>query len=131
MVWYNPGDGQYFLARSSAVGGQFLGVSDARGLQADQSVFIGPSGNPTSHSVAADPVKNQVYVAIGGGKGTLCGPSAAGIAQGCIAVFTTPKDDQCLAEGAPVREANAGEDSVFMNGKCRDNDRHAHNDHDR
>jgi hypothetical protein len=140
MVWYNPGDGQYFLARSSAAAAtQLLGVVDARGLQADTSVYTANKPNPpasSSHSVAADPVKNQVYVAIGGnGSSTVCGSvvpasqQAAANAQGCIAVYTTPKDDQCLAEGAPVRTANAGEDPVFMNGKCRDNDRHDH-DHD-
>jgi hypothetical protein len=127
-VWYNPGDGQYFLARSSGVGGQFLGVIDARGPQADTSVFIRPTGAPNSHSVAADPVKNQVYVAIGAGA-TVCGAQPGGSnAQGCIAVYTTTNDDKCLAEGAPVRTASAGEDPVFMNGRCRDHDRHDHDD---
>jgi hypothetical protein len=134
MVWYNPGDGQYFLARSSAAAAtQLLGVVDARGLQADQSVYTANKPNPpaaSSHSVAADPVKNQVYVAIGGnGSSTVCGSLPGGSnTQGCIAVYTTAKDDQCLAEGAPVRTANAGEDPVFMNGRCRDNDRHDHDD---
>src|SRR5262249_18512209 len=72
-VWYNPGEAHYFLARSSAVGSvQLLGVIDARGPQADSSVVTAPktqTGGPTianSHSVAADPIRNQVYVAIGG-----------------------------------------------------------------
>jgi hypothetical protein len=132
-VWYNPGDGQYFLARSSAPAAtQLLGVIDARGPQADTSVFTAKKPNPpaaSSHSVAADPVTNQVFVATGGnGSSTVCGTAGGSDAQGCIAVFTTPKDDQCLAEGAPVRTANAGEDPVFMNGKCRDNDHHHHDD---
>jgi hypothetical protein len=134
MVWYNPGDGQYFLARSSAAAAsQLLGVVDARGLEADTSVYTANKPNPpasSSHSVAADPVANQVFVAIGGnGSSTVCGTTGGTDLQGCIAVYTTPKDDQCLAEGAPVRTAHAGEDPVFMNGKCRDNDRHDH-DHD-
>jgi hypothetical protein len=129
MVWYNPGDGQYFLARSSAAAAsQLLGVVDARGLQEDTSVYTANKPNPpaaSSHSVAADPVSNQVFVATGGnGSSTTCGATGGSNATGCIAVFTTPKDDQCLAEGAPVRTANAGEDPVFMNGKCRDNDHH-------
>jgi hypothetical protein len=135
-VWYNPGDGQYFLARSSAPGPQqLLGVIDARGFQADQSVFtagksVPPApALPASHSVAADPVKNQVYVAIGGGASTLCGQNGGSDSQGCIAVFTTTNDDQCLAEGAPVRQANAREDLVFMRGKCRDLDNHDRDDH--
>jgi hypothetical protein len=136
MVWYNPGDGHYFLARSAAhddaAHTQKLGVIDARGLRADMSVFTanGPSPPaPGSHSVAADPVTNQVYVATGGGASTVCGTGGGSNAQGCIAVFTTKNDDQCLAEGAPVRTASAGEDPVFMNGRCRDHDRHDH-DHD-
>jgi hypothetical protein len=138
MVWYNPGDGQYFLARSSAAAAtQLLGVVDARGLVADQSVYTANKPNPpaaSSHSVAADPVSNQVFVAIGGnGSSTVCGTAGGGTtanAQGCIAVYTTPKDDQCLAEGAPVRTASTGEDPVFMNGRCRDNDRHDRDHHD-
>jgi hypothetical protein len=134
MVWYNPGDGQYFLARSSAAAAtQLLGVVDARGLVADQSVYTANKPNPpaaSSHSVAADPVANQVFVAIGGnGSSTVCGSVGGSNALGCIAAYTTPKDDQCLAEGAPVRTANIGEDPVFMNGRCRDNDRHDR-DHD-
>jgi hypothetical protein len=134
-VWYNPGDGQYFLARSSAPAAtQLLGVIDARGPQADTSVFTAKKPNPpaaSSHSVAADPVTNQVFVATGGnGSSTVCGTAGGSDAQGCIAVFTTPKDDQCLAEGAPVRTAHAGEDPVFMNGKCRDNDHHHHDGDD-
>jgi hypothetical protein len=135
MVWYNPGDGQYFLARSSAAAAtQLLGVVDARGPQADQSVYTANKPNPpasSSHSVAADPVTNQVFVAIGGkGSSTVCGSVGGSDANGCIAVYTTPKDDQCLAEGAPIREARAGEDPVFLNGKCRDNDRHDRDRHD-
>jgi len=39
MVWFNPGDDHYFLARSSAVGpNQLLGVVDADGIRQDQSV---------------------------------------------------------------------------------------------
>ncbi len=131
MVWYNPGDGQYFLARSSAAAAtQLLGVVDARGPSADQSVFTANKPNPpaaSSHSVAADPVKNQVYVAIGGASSTVCGKAGGSDVQGCIAVYTTTNDDKCLAEGAPVAVANGHEDPVFLNGRCRDLD--GHNDH--
>jgi hypothetical protein len=134
MVWYNPGDGQYFLARSSAAAAsQLLGVVDARGPQADTSVYTANKPNPpasSSHSVAADPVANQVFVAIGGnGSSTVCGTAGGSNAQGCIAVYTTTNDDKCLAEGAPVRTASAGEDPVFMRGRCRDNDHHDHDGH--
>src|SRR5215468_2710610 len=65
-VWYNPGDNQYFLGNGNhltAVGGSpapILGVVDATGKRPDFS----PSSAVGSHSVAADPVKNQVYVPI-------------------------------------------------------------------
>jgi hypothetical protein len=107
-VWFNEGDGQYFLARSSAVGAnQLLGVIDAEAPgkpQSDQDVFTATKAiaGRNAHSVAADPVMNQVYVPIPAGVSTVCG-SAGGIdAQGCIAVFTTPHDDP----GRNPRSAN-------------------------
>ncbi len=122
-VWFNPGDDQYFLAISGGLGGtQLLGVIDARGLQADQSVFTAKKPTPpASHSVAADPVHNQVFVAIGGKSSTVCGSLGGSDAQGCIAAYTAPHDDRCLvAEGAPVITASAGDDDTeFMHGHCR------------
>jgi hypothetical protein len=130
-VWYNPGDGQYFLAISggpASATSQVLGVIDARGLKADTSVKTANKPNPpasSSHSVAADPVTNQVFVAIGGNNSSdVCGKAGGDNTLGCIAAYTAPQDDQCLAEGAPVREAKAGEDPVFMKGRCVDHDRH-------
>jgi hypothetical protein len=121
-VWFNPGDGQYFLARSSAAAPtQLLGVIDARGFKADQSVYTANKPNPpaaSSHSVAADPVKNQVYVAIGGNSSTVCGSVGGSNTQGCIAVYTTTNDDKCLAEGAPVIAVDDG-DPRFLRGSCR------------
>jgi hypothetical protein len=96
MVWFNPGDGHYFLARSSAVGSnQLLGVVDSDGIRQDQSVPITlTAGTPNAHSVAADPIMNQVYVPIpGGGKSNVCSTAGGSDAQGCIAVFTTLNDD--------------------------------------
>jgi hypothetical protein len=97
MVWFNPGDGHYFLARSSAVGSnQLLGVVDSDGIRQDQSIPITLTpGTPNAHSVAADPVMNQIYVPIpGGGKSNICSTAGGSDAQGCIAVFTTPNDDR-------------------------------------
>lgn len=97
MVWFNPGDDHYFLARSSAVGpNQLLGVVDADGLRQDQSIPITlTAGTPNAHSVAADPIMNQVYVPIpGNGKSNVCSTAGGNDAQGCIAVFTTPHDDR-------------------------------------
>ena len=45
------------------------------------------------HSVAADPILNQVYVAIPGGKSTLCSQAGGNDAAGCIVVLTAPNDD--------------------------------------
>jgi hypothetical protein len=106
-VWYNPGDGHYFLARSGAVPPvpspgvqtQLLGVIDAQRLHADQSVYTANKPNPpasSSHSVAADPVRNQVYVPIGHNSGTVCGSAGGSDAQGCIAVYTARHDDVAM-----------------------------------
>jgi len=94
-VWFNPGNNQYFLANGNhltAVGGSpapILGVVDATGKRPDFS----PSSAVGSHSVAADPVKNQVYVPINsnpaqGGASGICGANGGSNANGCIAVFT-------------------------------------------
>ena len=100
-VWYNEGDGQYFLARSSAIGSnQQLGVVDAVGHREDQSRTTADKSiaGRNAHSVAADANKNQVYVPIPVGVSTICDPShteTTGLnAQGCIAVFTTTHDDR-------------------------------------
>src|SRR5262249_42664383 len=86
----------YFLARSSAVAPtQLLGVVDAEGGTQDQSIPTTTSpGTPNAHSVAADPVMNQVYVPIpGGNKSNVCSSAGGSDAAGCIAVLTTPHDD--------------------------------------
>jgi hypothetical protein len=119
-VWYNPGDNQYFLGNGNhltAVGGSpapTLGVVDATGKQEDFS----PTSAVGSHSVAADPVKNQVYVPINsnpaqGGASGICGKNGGSNANGCIAVFTvtsgTDDKGKCFAQGAPVVAMNDGE----------------------
>src|SRR5258708_8696621 len=64
-VWFNEGDGQYFLARSAADGpNQLLGVVDALGHREDQSVPIAKRHTLNAHSLAPDPDQNQVYVPI-------------------------------------------------------------------
>jgi hypothetical protein len=93
-VWFNPGDDHYFLARSNtAPQPQQLGVVDAVGRQVDQSIAIAQPGSPNAHSVAADPIKNQVYVPIPANHSDVCGLAGGNNALGCIAVFTTPVDD--------------------------------------
>ena len=107
-VWFNEGDGHYFLARSSAVGAnQLLGVVDAEAPgkpQADQDAFTATKAiaGRNAHSVAADPVMNQVYVPIPAGVSTVCSSVGGVDAQGCIAVYTTTNDDP----GKNPRSAN-------------------------
>jgi hypothetical protein len=131
-AWFNPGDNQYFLGNGNhltAVGGSpapTLGVVDATGKRPDSS----PISAVGSHSVAADPVKNQVYVPINsnpaqGGASGICGAHDSGSnANGCIAVFTviSGTDDKadkakCVAQGAPVTAMNNGEPE-FLKGSC-------------
>jgi hypothetical protein len=106
-VWFNPGDGHYFLARSGAVPPvtspavptQLLGVIDSKRARADQSVYTANKPNPpasSSHSVAADPVRNQVYVPIGHNSSTVCESVGGSNALGCIAVYTTQNDDVAM-----------------------------------
>lgn len=108
-VWYNEGDGHYFLARSSAVGtNQLLGIvhSDTPGLghddkpgseiKADADVITANKtiAGRNAHSVAADPVTNQVYVPIPAGVSTVCSSKGGNDANGCIAVYKSPNDDK-------------------------------------
>jgi hypothetical protein len=127
-VWFNPADNQYFLGNGNhltAVGGSpapILGVVDATGMREDSS----PKSAVGSHSVAADPVKNQVYVPINsnpaqGGASGICGANGGSNANGCIAVFTvisgTDDKAKCLAQGAPVTAMNNGEPE-FLKANC-------------
>ncbi|MGA8403102.1 MAG: hypothetical protein WB697_24665 [Stellaceae bacterium] len=102
-VWFNDGDSQYFLALSGGANPQTLGVIDTdgkEGVKADQNVPTGlpnttSSPHGTAHSVAADPVFNQVYVPIPATAGlTVCSQAGGSDPQGCIAVFTAGHDDQ-------------------------------------
>ncbi len=122
-VWYNPGDGHYFLARSSAVGtSQFLGVVDAESLKEDPSVVTTGEGTGigNAHSVAADPVRNRVYFPIpSSATGGLCTAAGGNSAIGCIAVFTTPHDDHgCEAEGSPMLLVSEDRDGQFHRRRC-------------
>ena len=90
-VWFNPGDNHYFLAGGNhnlalPTPGPILGVVDQSGDPDAEDAA--PTTAAGSHSVAADPFKNQVYVPGNQAATTLCGGST-----GCIAVFTTTNDD--------------------------------------
>lgn len=103
-VWFNDGDNSYFLARSGGANPQKLGIIDAgdgEKIGSDQDVATGLPNNPpssphgTAHSVAADPVFNQIYVPIPSTAGlNVCSNAGGSDAQGCIAVFTAAHDDR-------------------------------------
>ena len=95
-VWYNPGDGHYFLARSGgADASQRLGVVDAQSGSEDTSPITGDKPGGGAHSVAADPVSNHVYVPIGNNAGgNVCTAAGGSNLVGCIAVFTAPNNDK-------------------------------------
>ena len=100
-VWYNEGNGHLFLGLSGGSNPQRLGIIDVQPDPevTDTSVKIGlpntaatPHG--TNHSVAADPIFNQVYVPIASTSGsTICGISGGLDSQGCIAVFVEQGTD--------------------------------------
>ena len=124
-VWFNPGDNHYFLGSGnhkspSGNNDPILGVVDATGKKPDFS----PKSAVGSHSVAADPVKNQVYVPINnnpaqGGASGICGANGGDNSKGCIAVFTDTSgtDATCLAQGAPVTGMSDGEPQ-FLKANC-------------
>ncbi len=107
QVWFNDGNNSYFLARSGGANPQQLGIIDAgdgEKLGSDQSVTIGLPNNPpssphgTAHSVAADPIFNQIYVPIPSTAGlSVCSQAGGSDAQGCIAVFSAAHDDEMAA----------------------------------
>src|SRR5438876_7118213 len=87
-VWFNPGDGRYYLAARNQPGGPVLGVIDAESQTLVQVVPTVNAGGGTAHSVAANSHNNHVFV-----------PLAANnvfpdCLNGCIAVFgTSPEGD--------------------------------------
>ena len=96
-VWYNPGNNHYFLAESNhKIDGNpvtpILGVVDQRpdtiGEDADPATAAG------SHSVAVDPVFNQVYV-----PGNKAATSICSSTNGCIAIFMSVASDPGICGG--------------------------------
>lgn len=77
-VWFNPGDDKYFLASAR---------KGLRIIDAITNTWIGAvETGPGAHSVAADPVTNQVYVPIAANpKDPMCG-------TGCIGVFASAEE---------------------------------------
>jgi hypothetical protein len=78
QVWYNPGDNNYYLASGGFPTGPQLGVINAGTRQ--WLLNVPTQGN--SHSVAADPISNLIFVPLG--PGSLCLQQSA---IGCVGVY--------------------------------------------
>lgn len=119
-VWYNAGDGHYFIPScntacrtvplaGAVTGPELLGVVDANGLRLDQSVTIATqnsdtiktSGNPrTAHSVAVNSRTNEVYLPLPstGGNAPQFGTSLCDARGSGIAVSGNPSSTTgCIA----------------------------------
>jgi hypothetical protein len=92
-VWFNPGDGHYYLAARANPGGPVLGVIDAERQVLRQLVptFNTPASAPaprgTAHSVAVNPHNNHVFVPLPANN---VFPDCL---NGCVAVYGTTDDD--------------------------------------
>jgi hypothetical protein len=96
-VWYNPGDGRYYLAARNQPGGSspgnanfspVLGIIDAKTMTLDQVVPTFNQGSGSAHSVAVDPRNNHALV-----------PFAVNnivhdCHTGCIGVYGSPRRDR-------------------------------------
>jgi WD40 repeat protein len=80
-VWFDPGNDMYYLAARDNPTGPVLGVVDAETNAWIENV---PT-SPNSHSVAADPRSNQVYVPLTAGTTSPC-------TSGCIGVYEDTSD---------------------------------------
>ncbi|HXY98065.1 MAG TPA: hypothetical protein VEH00_13965 [Steroidobacteraceae bacterium] len=78
-TWYNPGDGNYYLAARDMPTGPVLGVINATTRQ----WLLNVSTNGNAHSVAADPISNHIFVPLPSG-GSNCETAQA---DGCVGVF--------------------------------------------
>lgn len=97
-VWFNPGDGRYYLGARANPTGPVLGVIDADSQSLVQLVpTVNTAGKPTAtrpvvagtaHSVAVDPHNNHALVALPANN---VFPECL---NGCIGVFGVPKGDE-------------------------------------
>ncbi|MGH7039697.1 MAG: YncE family protein [Stellaceae bacterium] len=87
-VWYNPGDGHYFLGNSGGANPQHLGIVDALTGSGDNSPVTGLPGKGGAHSVAADPITLKVFVPIPSTAGAgACSAVGGDDSVGCILVY--------------------------------------------
>jgi hypothetical protein len=87
-VWFNPGNGLYFLAEGQNATQEQLGiVSSFPFIKLVQDIIIAaPPGAGHAHSVAADPITKEVFMPIpnnvGGSQNPCPTPSS-----GCVAIY--------------------------------------------
>ncbi len=95
-VWYNPGDGNYYLAarnNPAAAGGPSLGIVNAR----TRRFVINVASDASAHSVAADARSNHVFVPLGPNT------TVPNCSTGCIGVYGNTDSDAA----SDLRESRA------------------------
>ena len=93
-VWFNPGNGLYFLAEGENTTQAQLGiVSSYPPINTVQDIVVATQYKGHAHSVAADPRSGEVYFPIPGNLdvtgNTAPNPCGANASQGCIAIYAT------------------------------------------
>lgn len=90
-VWFNQGDGRYYLAARNQAGGPVVGVIDAnreRLLQVTPTINVAAKANVfpagTAHSLAVNPRNNHVLVPLAANN---VFPNCL---NGCVAVYASP-----------------------------------------
>jgi hypothetical protein len=87
-IWFNPGDGLYFLAEGQNAATEQLGIVSSRRLSVLQDVTVSnPPDVGRAHSVAADPILSEVYLPLPDNAGSAICPVPA---SGRVAVFWKP-----------------------------------------
>jgi len=84
-AWFNPGDNHYYVAAGGNDGGPVLGVIDATSNKWIENVETAPG----SHSVAADPESNRIFVALAPNQSRFDNDPTRGLkcTSGCIGVY--------------------------------------------
>ena len=84
-AWFNPGDNHYYVAAGGNDGGPVLGVIDAASNAWIENVGTAPG----SHSVAADPESNRIFVALAPNESSFDNDPARGLkcTNGCVGVY--------------------------------------------
>ncbi len=89
-VWYDPATGNFYVTGVNAAGDRVIAVVSDSGYALLQSIDLTSigAGDVNAHSVAVDPLDNEIFVPLEGTVGsavdTLC-------PNGCVAVFAVPE----------------------------------------